>query len=204
MSNAQHPIESYDSIVIDATKLSRNSINAVRVTFGILGLVGIALGIVMFVWPGATVMVVAGLVAISFVISGIARTGFGIFSRDMSGGTRALNLILGLVVLTAGVVILKNLQTSTAIITTLIVIFIGIGWIIEGVLTLATASRVESKGLAWFGGIVGIIAGIILIAMPLPSAAVLVIFTGVVFLILGIVSVVRAFTFGKDDKVINV
>lgn len=148
-------------------------------------------------------MVVAGLVAISFVISGIARTGFGIFSRDISGGTRALNLIFGLVVLTAGVAILKILQTSTQIITTLIVFFIGIGWIIEGALTLATTSRAESKGLAWFAGIVGILADIALIAMPLPPAAVLVIFTGVVFLILGIISVVRAFTFGKDSTVID-
>lgn len=49
MSNPQNLLSSYDALVLDPTKLSRNSVNAVRVTFGVLGLVGIALGIVMFV-----------------------------------------------------------------------------------------------------------------------------------------------------------
>lgn len=204
MSNTSNPIEAFDGLVIDPSKLSRNSVNAVRTAFGILGLVGIALGVVLLVWPGATLMVVAGITAIFFVIAGLARTGFGIFGGDLSGSTRAVNLILGLLVLISGIVILKHLQSSTALLAIIIVIFIGIGWIIEGALTLATASRVESKGLAYFAGIIGIIAGIVVIAVPTWSALALVVFTGATFVLLGIISVIRAVTFGKDSTVIDV
>ncbi|WP_430867632.1 HdeD family acid-resistance protein [Demequina aurantiaca] len=204
MSKATNPSEVYDGLIIDAEMLSSRGVGAIRTAFGIVGIFGVALGVILMVWPGATLMVLAGVTAIFFVIGGITRLAFGIFGRELSGSGRALNLILGLIVLIAGIVVIRNLQSSTEVLAVIVVIFIGIGWIIEGVLTLATASRAESKGFAYFGGIVGILAGIFVIAAPQLSVGFLVVFTGAMFVILGIVSLVRAFTFGKDSKVIDV
>ncbi|WP_062209285.1 HdeD family acid-resistance protein [Demequina oxidasica] len=203
MSNTPTGNPMYDNLVIEAKDLTGAGVSAVRTTFGILGIIGVGLGIALLVWPGKSLMVVAAISAIFFVIGGIARTAFGIFGHGLSGGTRTLNLILGLLILVGGVVVLKNLESSTEVLTIIVVIFIGIGWIIEGALTLATASRTEAKGLAYFAGIVGIIAGVVVIAVPAWSALWLVVFTGAVFVILGIVSLVRAFSFGKDSKVID-
>lgn len=203
MSNQPHLNPFHDGLIIDARTLGARAVSAIRTTFGVLGILGIGLGVVLLVWPGATLMVIAAVSAIFFVISGISRTAFGIFGSGLAGGARALNLILGLFVVVGGIVVLKNLGTSTEVLTVIAIIFIGVGWIIEGVLTLATASRAESRGLAYVGGFLSIIAGTIVIAVPVWSALWLVVFTGATFVILGIVSLVRAFTFGKDSNVIS-
>lgn len=200
MSKDTNTNDVYDGLVLDADRLSTGGINAVRISFGLLGIIGIGLGIVLLVWPAATLVVVAGILAVLFLVSGIARVAFGIFGRDMAGSARTLNLILGLLLVVGSIVVLKNLEASTEVLFTIIIIFVGIGWIIEGVITLATAKRAESKGIAWVGGIIGILAGIVVIAAPQWSVLAFVIFTGIMILALGIVAVVRALTFGKNAK----
>lgn len=54
--------------------------------------------------------------------------------------------------------------------------------------------------LVWPPAMLMVVAGI---AVPTWSALARVVFTGSTFIILGLVSVVRAFTFGKDSKVID-
>jgi len=74
----------------------------------------------------------------------------------------------------------------------------GISWIIEGVLALTESGFARSQGWAIFLGIISVLAGISVLAVPAWSAALLIMFTGISLVITGVSSLARAFTFGKD------
>ena len=76
-------------------------------------------------------------------------------------------------------------------------VLIGILWIIEGAVALAQAGSSESKAWSIFFGILSIIAGIVLLFSPFWGAAVLFWVAGIALIVLGIVQIVRAFTFGR-------
>lgn len=187
-----------DDLGFDPAQMTRNALNAARVMMGVMGIIGVLLGIALLVWPGKSLGVLAVFAGIFFAITGGVRIAVGIFSRDVSSGSRILNIIIGILLLLGGVIMLKNLTTSTEVLTIMVVILIGIGWVIEGVATLAQAGRSSSSTMAYVRGVIAIVAGIILIVVPTWSALALVIMTGITFLLLGIVGIVQAFVLGKN------
>ena len=87
---------------LDARHMTRSAINAIRTALGISGAVGLILGIVLLFWPEKTIAVLAVFLGIYFLVAGVLRLGVGIFSRGMSGGSRALNIILGVLLIFVG------------------------------------------------------------------------------------------------------
>ncbi|WP_061961624.1 HdeD family acid-resistance protein [Demequina flava] len=187
-----------DDLGFDPETMTRKAVNAARVMMGVMGIIGVLIGIALLVWPGKSLGVLAVFAGIFFAITGAVRISVGIFSRDVSSGSRILNIIIGIFLLLGGVVMLKNLTTSTEVLTVMVVILIGIGWVIEGVATLAQAGRSSASTMAYVRGAIAIIAGIVLIAVPTWSALALVIMTGITILLLGIVGIVQAFVLGKN------
>jgi uncharacterized membrane protein HdeD (DUF308 family) len=55
----------------------------------------------------------------------------------------------------------------------------------------------KASGWAIAGGVIGVLAGIVVLAVPGWSVAWLVVITGVVLLIMGIFGIVQAFTLGR-------
>lgn len=188
---------SIDVFELDPATMGRNAVNAVRTAFGIVGLLSVALGVVLLVWPGKTAVVITAIIGIYALVAGIARTGLGIFSRGISGGHRTLNIILGLVLLIAGIVALRNLDAAAATVVLIAVIVLGISWIIEGIVALVESGSTRSRGWAVTYGIISILAGIAVLAWPGMTAVVFAWIAGIMFLVLGIFGIVRAFTFGK-------
>ena len=66
-----------------------------------LGITSIIVGIIAVVWPGATIVVIAILVAAWLIVSGIFQIVRG-FGRGLSGGMRALLFISGALSLILG------------------------------------------------------------------------------------------------------
>ncbi|PJJ63260.1 HdeD family acid-resistance protein [Compostimonas suwonensis] len=198
MSQASPSADAFlSSFSLNAQKLTQQTITTIRLVFGISGLVALVIGVLVLVWPGATLQVVAVLFGLYFLIVGVVRAAIGIFGKDLSGGIRALDIILGVLLVIAGVFALKNPLDSIAILG----ILIGLGWIIEGVVALAeSGSGASSRGLAIFFGIVSLIAGIIVLFVPLGTVAVLVLFGGISLIVIGLIGIVRAFTFGRKAK----
>ena len=183
---------------LDARHMTRSAINAVRTALGISGAVGLILGIVLLFWPEKTIAVLAVFLGIYFLVAGILRLGVGIFSRGMGGGSRALNIILGVLLIFVGILALKNISTAAVTLVIFAVAFIGVGWIIEGVMALAEAGRSSSAGWSIAFGILSILAGIVVLVLPVSSAAFLLLFAAIALIILGIIGIVRAFTFGRE------
>ncbi|WP_156165027.1 HdeD family acid-resistance protein [Demequina silvatica] len=186
---------------LDPRELTARAITAVRVMFAVLGVIALAVGIALMVWPGKTLAVGAAFVGIYFAIAGVARIAMGILGSALSGGLRALAIIMGVLMLIAGVVTLRNLEASTAVLLLVVALVIGIGWIIDGIMVLVESGKARSRGWAITYGIIGILAGAVVLASPALTATVLVWIAAFVFTILGVVGLVRAFTFGRGAVV---
>ncbi|WP_062071487.1 DUF308 domain-containing protein [Demequina sediminicola] len=187
-----------NEFAIDPEQLTRRAVSAARITMGVVGAIAIGIGIALLVWPGESLEVLAVFAAIFFLISGAVRAAVGVFSRDVSSGYRLLNIIVGILLLLGGVVMLKNLSAATGVLTVVVVILIGMGWIIEGIATLAQAGKAQAGTMAYVRGAIAIIAGIVVIVVPGWSAFALIIMTGVTLILLGIVGLVQAFALGRN------
>jgi uncharacterized membrane protein HdeD (DUF308 family) len=186
----------FTTFSLDSAVLSKAAINTVRTTLGISGAVALIVGILITFWPKDSAVVLTVILGIYLIIAGLAYAGLGIFSRGISGGARALDIILGVLFVIGGVLAVSNPTESAEVIGIFLGILIGILWIVEGVVALAQSSDAPSKGWAIFFGILSIVAGIVLLFSPL-FVVILWWLIGISLIVLGIMQIVRAFTFGR-------
>lgn len=173
----------------------KSAVSTVRVTLGLIGLLALIAGILILVWPQKVAEVVVAIIAIYAIVAGVVYAAMGVFSRTRGGWARVGHIVLGIIFVIAGIVALANLGTATGWFAVFFGIFVGVAWIIEGIVSLSTLGGAGSKGWTIFFAILSIIAGIILITSPLWGAAVLWLLLGISLAVLGIIQIVRAFTF---------
>ncbi|PYI39153.1 hypothetical protein CVS30_07565 [Arthrobacter psychrolactophilus] len=195
------PHVTIDTLSIEPNSLTEQAITGLRIAFAISAVAALGLGIILLFWPTKTLAVVAVFLGINFLITGAVKMGVGIFSHSLSAGTRILDVLLGLLVLIAGIITVRNSSATGELLLIFTVIMIGIGWIIEGVIAMVEAGKSNSRLWATIFGIVSIIAGVMVLAVPGWTAAWLLLITAITLIILGVVGLVRALTFGKEPHV---
>ncbi|WEG10569.1 DUF308 domain-containing protein [Microbacterium horticulturae] len=183
----------------DTSPAAKSAVNGIRTFLGLSGLVALIVGILVLVWPAKTAVVVTAIIAIYAIVGGLVYLGLGIFSRTMGGWARVGHLVLGLLYIVAGIIAFTNLQHTAVWLAVFLGILVGIMWIVEGVVALTTLGGAASKGLTVFFAILSIIAGIILLMSPLWGAIVLWWLLGISLVVLGILQIVRAFTFSPKS-----
>src|SRR5215831_3671050 len=155
------------------------------------GIVTLILGIIVAVHPTGSLNVIAVLLGILLIISGI----FHLIRVFDSGEPHRVWLgIAGLLFIVAGVILIRHLHLTLAIIG----LFIGITWIIQGVVALiAGISGGSREGRGWWiaFGIISIIAGIVVTATPVSSVTVLAVLVGIWFIVMGAIEIIGAFMF---------
>lgn len=155
------------------------------------GIVMLVIGILVLVWPGATLLVVSWLFAITLLVNGIVCILRAIADSDAAGGMRVLYGLLGALSLLAGVLCLRSpLQTLAAI-----ALLIGSWWIVSGVLELigAVSGRTEgNRGWEAVLGVLSVIAGFVVLLQPGLSLATLVLVLGVSLIVFGVVVMIDA------------
>ncbi|MFE4468147.1 HdeD family acid-resistance protein [Leifsonia sp. NPDC056824] len=187
----------FASFSLNGQDLTKSAINSVRVALGISGAVALIIGVIIVFWPRTAAVGLTVLIAISLLISGIAYLGIGIFARGIRGGARALDIAFGILLIVGAIVAFANLKGTTAFLAVFIGILVGIAWIVEGAMTFAQLGDAPSRGWSIFFGILSIVAGIVLLFTPLWGIVVLFILAGISLIVLGIVQIVRAITFGR-------
>lgn len=178
---------------IDPTQLTKGEITGMRIAIAVSAVFAIVLGILVLVWPSSTLSLVAVLFGLYFLVSGVIRVARGLFTKGVSGGVRVLGIVFGVLLIIAGIVVIRNPLNSLVVLG----MVIGISWIIEGVASLVETAPDTSR---WFGtlvGAIGIIAGIVVLLSPLESLTILVVVSGVFLVVSGVVQLVQAFTFGR-------
>ncbi|RVW04970.1 HdeD family acid-resistance protein [Rhodococcus spongiicola] len=163
-------------------------LTALTVVFGLLTL---GLGIAILVWPSATLVVVAVLIAIQVFAFGIiqivrsfAEVNAPTAARTLTGLSGALAVLLGFLVLRS------PLQTLVVI-----ALVIGAWWVFRGVLDLvAGATEVPgNRAVSIVLGIISVVAGAIVLLQPELSLGVFVIVVGVWMILYGLIVVASAF-----------
>ena len=177
-----------------------SAVNGIRTALGIGGVLAVIVGVLILVWPGKTAMVVAAIIAIYAIAAGLVYAGLGIFSRTKGGWSRVGHIALGIIFIIAGVVAFVNLGATTEWLALFIGILVGILWIVEGVVSLSTLGDAASKTWTVIFAIISIVAGIVLLFSPIWGAAVLWWLIGIGILVLGIIQIVRAFSFGRTSR----
>jgi uncharacterized membrane protein HdeD (DUF308 family) len=155
------------------------------------GIVTVLVGLLVLVWPGRTLIVVAVLFGIQLVVMGIFRFASA-FGHDLTAGTRTLFALLGVFSLIVGLYALRHVLITVLALALLL----GIFWIISGSVELfnALSNRgMEGRGWAIASGILGILAGIVVLVYPAPSLLVLALVLGIWLLVFGIMEIVAAF-----------
>lgn len=177
--------------------VAKSAVNGIRTALGIGGVLAIIVGILILVWPGRTAMVVTAIIAIYAVAAGLVYAGLGIFSKTKGGWARIGHILLGVLFIIAGIVAFLNLGATTAGLALIVGILVGIMWIIEGIVSLSTLGDASSKTWTIIFAIISIIAGVVLLFSPYYVVA-LWWLLGISLIVLGIVNVIRAFTFKGD------
>lgn len=182
---------------------AKSLFKSIRITLAISGAIALIAGIVLLVWPLKTAVLVTGIIAAYLILAGIVYIGLGIFSGKKGGWARAGHIVLGVLYIAAGVIAFTNLAAVTATLAFITVIFIGVSWIIDGIVSLTLLHKDGSKAWTIIYAILSIVAGIIVIFSPLLAAVALWWILGITLVVLGIIQIVRAITLGRDEKTVT-
>lgn len=158
----------------------------------LVAVVTFAVGLILLVWPKATVIVVAALLGASLLVSGIFRLVHGLAARDLSGGTRAAYVLIGLLAALAGFYCLRHIDVTVV----LLAFIVGVFWTLHGIVDLsvaATSGPGTGRGLRAVTGVLSLAAGLIVMFWPTISLHILLWVMGIWLLAYGVMLGVMAF-----------
>jgi uncharacterized membrane protein HdeD (DUF308 family) len=157
--------------------------------YGILTLLA---GVAVLAWPSETLLVIAVLFGVQLIISGIFRFVGALASDDLTGGTRVMLALLGVLSIIIGLWAVRH-----AVLTLVaLIVFLGIFWVINGLIEIFTAIShrgMPDRGWSVLMGALSAIAGIIVLAYPGLTLVGLAVILGIWLLVFGIMEIVAAF-----------
>ena len=156
------------------------------------GIVTFVLGILALAWPGRTLIAVAVVFGAQLVVMGIFRFVSAFASADLTGGTRVLLALLGVLSLIIGLYAVRHVLVTLLALALLL----GIFWVVNGTIELFSAlSHREMQGRGWtaFMGLLSIASGIIVLAYPGISLRVLAVVLSIWLLVYGVMLILLAF-----------
>jgi uncharacterized membrane protein HdeD (DUF308 family) len=156
------------------------------------GILSVLLGVCMLVWPSATVVVIATFLGAYLLVSGIFQVVNAFAASELTTGFRWLIAISGVLSILLGLYAFRSIAHSVEI----LVLLIGFAWLLRGFSVLfdgIAAKGVPGRGWAITMGILGIVAGLVVLMYPGPSLWALTLVVGIWLIILGVAEIVGAF-----------
>jgi uncharacterized membrane protein HdeD (DUF308 family) len=164
-----------------------------------LGALTVILGVIVSFHPSGSLNVLAVLVGILMILSGIFHL-IRVFDPEESH--RVWLGIAGLLFIALGVYLIRHLHVTIAVIG----LIIGIAWIIQGLAALIggiSGSVREGRGWWIAFGVVSLIAGIVVAASPVTSVNVLAVLLGIWFIVMGIFEIIAGFTLRHEARTLE-
>jgi uncharacterized membrane protein HdeD (DUF308 family) len=162
----------------------------------VLGVITVTLGLIVTFYPSATLNAIAALFGLLLIVSGLFHL-IRVFGGNET--PRVWMGISGLLLLVIGVVMLRHLHLTVA----LVGLIIGITWIVQGVtaliVSLAGGAR-EGRGWWIFFGIFSLVGGIVITALPTESVKVLAVLIGIWFIIQGLFEIAGGLRIRQEDR----
>jgi uncharacterized membrane protein HdeD (DUF308 family) len=157
----------------------------------VFGLLTLAAGLCAIIWPGITLLAAAIVFGVQLIMAGIYRLVAAFGSTDATGATRVLLALLGVFSLIIGLYAVRHVLLTIVALALLL----GIFWVVNGVIEVFTAlSHREMPGRGWRAviGVLSVVAGVILLAIPAISLITLVVLLSVWLIVFGLMEITLA------------
>jgi uncharacterized membrane protein HdeD (DUF308 family) len=167
------------------------------------GVLAIVVGAIVLAWPGPTILVASTLFGVYLLLTGLIGV-FLAFTLPRSAGMRVLLFITGALSVVLAILSFRHFGDAYAVL--LLSMWIGIGFIFQGIAAIAGAiSESNLPGRGWYVvlGVFSVLAGLVVLAWPFDSIVVLVLVTGVWLVLLGVVQIIQSFQIRKDAKTVR-
>ncbi|MFD8597112.1 HdeD family acid-resistance protein [Kitasatospora sp. NPDC059646] len=162
------------------------------------GLVSLALGVVVLVWPKQTLWVVGVLFGLYLLVIGVVQL-VAAFGTHASTALRVLAFVSGAICVLLGLLCFRSAAQSIL----LLALWIGIGWLFRGITQLAAVASdplMPARGWQGFIGTLNLLAGIVLMVWPAHSITALAILAGCGLLVIGVAEIVAALRIRSGAK----
>ncbi|USQ89838.1 HdeD family acid-resistance protein [Streptomyces phaeoluteigriseus] len=164
------------------------------------GVASLVLGVLVLVWPGASLFAAGVLFGVHHVVSGVFQL-VSAFGTHRTTSLRELAFISGALSLLLGLFCFRGPKQSIL----LLALWIDIGRLIRGITqTLAAVSDpgMPARGRQILLGIVTFVAGVVLIDSPFASVAVLTLVCGIWLVVVGVVEIITGLRIrGRAEQV---
>lgn len=170
-----------------------------------VALAAIVLGLIALFFPGVSLLTIAIVFGISLLVLGLFRLGIAITATGLTTGTRWLLGILGALILVAAILCLIDPFQSLQVLG----LVIGFGWVFEGAAAVFGGWRGDADSPRWspiVAGVVSIVAGVVMMILPVAALAAFVTVGGVILIVLGIVTLLhlpRRRTTSEADRAVG-
>ncbi|HEY3751097.1 MAG TPA: DUF308 domain-containing protein [Pseudonocardiaceae bacterium] len=155
------------------------------------GALSVVFGVVVLVWPDAGLFTFAVLTGAWLVTLGVSRL-VGAFYRDASTttGQHVLSGLIGVLYIVGGVLCLRDLVLSLALISALV----ALQWLLAGIADVSIGIQVDGGQRVWLivAGVLSFVLGIVLISLPGLSLAVFLVFVAAGALVMGVTQIAAA------------
>ena len=161
-----------------------------------MGVITLGLGVIVIVWPSQTLTVLSILLGLQLLLIGIFRLITAFSDDTVSPG---LTGFIGVLLIIGGAIVLRNPFETVAVLATIL----GVAWIVIGIEEMIEAianSRAESRGMMFFGGLLSLGAGIIVVVWPAPTVTVIAWIAGLYLIIFGLFLAASAFSMRSVAK----
>ena len=152
----------------------------------LLAVIFIALGIVLILWPGATMKTICYLLAAMLLALGVASL-INYLRKDISGIIYRYDLVVGLCAILGGILVIVKVDKLTDLIPAVL----GFLVTMSGILKMQNSVDMLRLGhgtwhVAFAMAIVNIVAGIVLLMNPFEAAQILIMCIGIALVYSGI------------------
>lgn len=155
------------------------------------GALTLAAGILVLVWPGASLLVIAVILGLQLLVTGVFWV-VGAFTVDESrGGSRGMLALIGVLAILVGILILRHPFQTLGVLALLL----GLYWTVSGVIEIVHGIGGQTAHRGWVitAGVIGLIAGILVLVYPGLSLAVMVWLFGALLVVYGALAIARGF-----------
>jgi uncharacterized membrane protein HdeD (DUF308 family) len=162
----------------------------------LVGVLSVIVGIAAVVLPGPTLLVVGILFGANLVVWGIFMLVMA-FGEHLGVAHALLRVVVGVLGVLAGLVCLVHPGTGVLA----VLLATSFWFILTGIADLvAGMHRAEGRGLSILLGLIGIAAGIIIVANPAVGLTTLVLLVGIGFIARGVVEVVAGLALRRSTS----
>src|SRR5258708_537772 len=110
------------------------------------GIITLAAGVAVLVWPGETLLVIAVLFGVQLIVSGIFRFVAALAVDELAGGTRVLLALLAVLSVIVGLWAVRHVDLTLLVLAARV----GIFWVVNGALEPVTP--LSHRGMTPPGG----------------------------------------------------